>query len=116
MAFGVTMMLFIALQESWRGNFTHAILFTSFMLLCVVRGFMRWRSQPRFLSLQNFPIGVATLLAVMTLFFFNWHQYLARVSNDDASIIDLGNILAFDLVVTIAYAVLAGVLLWKRRA
>ena len=115
MAFGFAMLLFIVLQESWKLNFGHAILITCLMVLALLRGFLRWRSQPRFYSLRSFVIGIPVFMGLMTLFFFDWHQYLAHLGANSSRIVSLGEILAFNLVVVLAYAALVGILVWKRK-
>ena len=116
MAFGFAMLLFIVLQESWKLNFGHAILITCLMVLALLRGFLRWRSQPRFLSPRSFVIGFPVFMGLMILFFFDWHQYLAHLGADSSRIVSLGEILVFNLVVAMAYAALVGILVWKRHA
>ena len=54
-------------------------------------------------------------MGLMTLFFFDWHQYLAHLGANSSRIVSLGEILAFNLVVVLAYAALVGILVWKRK-
>lgn len=115
MAFSMGMFLFVVLSESWRTNTKHAILITVGLALCMVRGFMHWRNHPRFINLHRFSAGFPILLAAMTLGFFNWHQYLAHLTNTTVQMIPLRDIIAFDVVTALAYATLVGWLLWKRR-
>jgi RNA polymerase sigma factor (sigma-70 family) len=82
LALAAGLFLFVALNEDWKGNFHHAVLMTAFMGLCVVRGFFRWRSQPKFLTLQNYSAIFPAMIAAMMLGFFDWHQYLAHLGND----------------------------------
>ena len=54
-------------------------------------------------------------MGLMTLFFFNRHQYLARAGQDVSSIASPAEVLAFNLVVVLAYAVFVGILVWRRK-
>ena len=53
-------------------------------------------------------------MGLMILGLFNWDQYLAHVSADAASMLSSGEILTFNLIVTLAYAALVGFLIRKR--
>jgi hypothetical protein len=117
MALGIGMLVFVVTQESWKEHLGHAILVTAFMALCVVRGFLQWQNYPRFISLRSawfvyFPV----LVGLLTLFFFNYHQYLARTSSDISRIASSAEVFTFNLVVVLAYAVFVGIVVWKRKS
>ena len=59
----------------------------------------------------TFPV----LMGLMTLFFFNRQQYLAQAGSDVSHTVSPAEVFAFNLVVVLAYAVFAGLLVWKRK-
>jgi RNA polymerase sigma factor (sigma-70 family) len=116
MALGIGLSVFVVLRESWKQNFGHAVLMTTYMVVAVLWGFLRWNNRPRFQSLRGFVIGVPVFMGLMTLAFFNWRQYLSHLGADATHMMPTGEILTFNLVVTLAYAALIGVLIWKRNS
>jgi hypothetical protein len=65
---------------------------------------------------SGWVIAFPVLLGLMTLFFFNLHQYWARAGSDISRIASPTVIIIFNLTVILAYAVFAGILAWKRKA
>ena len=115
LAGGIGCFVYVITQEFLKQNFGHAILMTCLMAFCLIRGYHNWRNSPRFLSLRGWTIGFPVFMGLMTLAFFNWHQYLARVGADASRMMSPGEILTFNLVVTLVYAALVGILAWKRK-
>ena len=116
MALGIGLLVFVITQESWKQDPRHAVLITTYMVAAVFWGFLRWKNRPRFQSLRGFVIGFPIFMALMTLAFFNWQQYLARLGGDVSRMMPAGQMVAFNLIVALAYAVLIGVLIWKRKS
>ncbi len=117
MALGIGMLVFVVTQESWKQHLGHAILVTAFMALCVVRGFLQWQNHPRFISLRShFFVVFPVIVGLLTIFFFNYYQYLARTSSDISRIASPAEVFSFNLVVVVAYATFVGIVIWKRRA
>lgn len=52
-------------------------------------------------------------MGVMTLFFFDRQQYLAQASLDISTAASQTEVITFNLVVVLAYAMLVGILAWK---
>jgi RNA polymerase sigma factor (sigma-70 family) len=117
MALGIGMAVFVITQESWRQNLGHAVLMTALFALFLWWGFLTWRNHPRFQSPRSNWINITfpVFMGLMTLFFFNRHQYLARAGQDVSSIASPAEVLAFNLVVVLAYAVFVGILVWRRK-
>jgi RNA polymerase sigma factor (sigma-70 family) len=116
MALGIGMLVFVVTQESWKQHLGHAILVTAFMALMVVRGFLQWQNYPRFISLRSaWFVYVPVLMCLLTLFFFNYHQYLARTSSDISRIASPAEFFTFNFAVVLANAVFTGIIAWKRK-
>ena len=116
MALGIGMTVFVITQEAWKQHLGHAVLMTAILALCVFRGFLAWQNRPRFQSLRsNWIIAFPVLMGLMTLFFFNFHQYLAQAGSDVSNIVSPTVVISFNLVVVLAYAVFAGILVWMRK-
>jgi hypothetical protein len=111
------MLVFVVTQESWKQHLGHAILISAFMVLCLVRGFLQWQNYPRFQSLRSaWFVYYPVLMGLLTLFFFNYHQYLARTDSDISRIASAAEVVTFNLVVALAYAAFVGIVVWKRKA
>ncbi len=117
MAFAIGMTIFVMTQESWKQHPGHAVLVTAFMVVCLVRGFWQWRNMPRFQSLRaGWFVVFPVLLGLLTLFFFNYYQHLARISSDVSRIATPAEVIAFNVAVVLAYAALVGVIVLKRKS
>ncbi len=115
MAFGIGLAVFVISQESWKEHWGHAVLITSFMILCVLRGFLAWRNRPRFQSLRSgWVMAFPVLIGLMTLVAFNRQQYLAQAAADVSHLASQAEVLIFNLVVVLAYAVVFGIQFWLR--
>ena len=112
MALGIGLTVYLVADALAKKNYVWAILCT----LLLLRGYQKWKNSPRFLDLRGVIIGYPIFVGLMILAFFNWHQYLAHVSADAARMLSAGEILTFNLIVTLAYAALIGFLIWKRSA
>jgi len=117
MAFAIVMAVWVITQESWKQHLGHAILVTAYFTLALFWSFLKWQNRPRYQSLRSgWVIAFPVLLGLMTLFFFNLHQYWARAGSDISRIASPTVIIIFNLTVILAYAVFAGILAWKRKA
>jgi len=58
-----------------------------------------------------FPV----IVGLLTLFFFNYHQYLARTSSDVSRIASPTEVFTFNFAVVLAYAAFTGIVAWKRK-
>jgi RNA polymerase sigma factor (sigma-70 family) len=116
MAFSMVMALWLISQESWKQHPGHAVLMTVFFILALCRGFLAWQNRPRFQSLRSgWIVAFPVLAALMTLFFFNRQQYLARAGADDFRMASPAILIGFNLAVILAYAAFIGILVWLRR-
>jgi hypothetical protein len=116
MALGIGMTIFVITQESWKQHLGHAVLITTLFVLLLFRGFLAWQNSPRYQSLRSgrmraFPV----LMGLMTLYSFNFQQYQARASSDVSRIASPTEVIIFNLVVVLAYAVFVGILAGKRK-
>jgi hypothetical protein len=117
MALGIGMLVFVVTQESWKQHLGHAILMSTCMVICLVWSFLRWQNHPRFQSLRStWFVYYPVLMGLLTLFFFNYHQYLARTNSDISRIASAAEVFTFNLVVVLAYAAFIGIVVWKRKA
>jgi len=117
MAMVIGMGVLVLTQESWQRHFGHALLMTLLMAACVVWGLRQWQNRPRYQSLRTSSIVVVpALMGLITLFFFNLHQYQRPAGSDVSAAVSPADILMFNLVVVLAYAALVGIFAWKRKA
>ncbi len=117
MAPGIGMLVFVVTQEPWKENLGHAILMTALMVLLLVRGFWKWHAQPRFPSVRaSWFVFFPAMVGLLTLFMFNYRQYLARISSDTSHIASPTVVVVFNLIAVLAYAAFVGLFAWKRRA
>jgi len=115
MALGIGLTVFVITQQSWKENLGHAALITSLLALILFRGFLAWQNRPRYQSLRpGWAMAYPVLMGLMTLFFFNFQQYQAHAGSDVSRSASPAEIIAFNLVVVLAYAMFAGILFWKR--
>lgn len=108
--------VWVMTRQEWKQHLGHALLWAALVALLLFRGFLGWRNSPRFQSLRSgwlviFPVSIG----LMTLFLFNRQQYLARAGSDVSYIVSPAEVVTFNLVVTLAYASLVGILVWKRK-
>jgi len=115
MALGLGALVFVVLQESWKQHLGRAVLVTAYMTVAILWGFLRWQNRPRFASFRNFVIVFPVSMGLITLFFFNWQQYLAHLGANTSRMVPLNEIFIFNLVVTLVYAALVGLLVWQRK-
>jgi cbb3-type cytochrome oxidase subunit 3 len=116
MALGIVMTAWVMTQEEWKQHLGHAVLITAYFALALIWSFLQWRNRPRYPSLRSgWIITFPVLIGLMTLFFFNRQQYLARAGSDVAHTISPTEIFIFNLVVVLAYAAFVGTLVWMRK-
>lgn len=116
MAFGICLAVYVLWQQPWKTDPTHAILWLAFFVFTIIRGFHRWDSSPRFHDLRGFILFVPVFFGLVTLTVFNWHQYLAHFGINTSRSISNREAVAFNLVVTLAYAALFAIQFLKRKA
>ena len=114
MALGIGMTVFVITQEAWKQHLGHAIFITALFVMLLFRGFRSWQNRPRYQSFRSgWTITFPVLMGVMTLFFFDRQQYLAQASLDISTAASQTEVITFNLVVVLAYAMLVGILAWK---
>ena len=116
MALGIGMTAWVMTQEEWKQHLGHAALITAYFALVLIWSFFQWRNRPRYPSLRSgWIITFPVLAGLMTLFFFNRQQYLARAGQDISSIASPAVIVSFNLAVILVYAAFVGILVWRRK-
>jgi len=115
-AFIIVLAAVMIFQEPWKQDLLQSILWSAILVLCLYWGFRIWKNVPRFQSLRSGWVFVSPILmGLMTLFFFNLHQYQAQTGSDALIIASPAEVFTFNLVVTMAYAAFVGILVWKRK-
>ncbi len=116
MAFVLVMSAGLIFQAPWKQHLDHAILLTAVLVLGLFWSFRRMQNSPRYQSLRSaWNVFTPVVMGLMTLFFFNLHQYQAKTGSDAASIASPTEVFSFNLVVTLAYAAFFGILIWIRQ-
>src|SRR5450756_818306 len=109
------MAVFVVTQESWKQDPWHAILMTAYFIVAIIWGYRQWRNRPRFHSVQANWAVVPVMMGLVTLIFFNFHQYEAQVGAGRSHMASSAEVWIFNSVTVLAYAVLIGTLVWKSR-
>jgi RNA polymerase sigma factor (sigma-70 family) len=94
-------------QHLGTGIFCLALLFLSFR---------NWRNRPRYWSLRTgWNASAPIVFGLMSLLAFDVQQYLAHAGSDMATAATTAEIVAFNVVLALAYALFAAIVFWKRR-
>ena len=108
------MSAFVIMDQPWKTHPERAATWGVLLLLCLVRGFVRWGNAPRFNDLRGPVIFFPVFFWLMTVGFFDLHWLGAGitsvwglVSNTDA--------IMFNLVVSAAYVTLIAILAVRHR-
>ena len=117
MAFGLVLSVVMMFHAPWKQHLGHAILWSAVWVLTLFWSYRSWQNRPRYQSLRSgwvvvFPI----IIGLITLFFFNLHQYQAQAGSGVSSIASPTEVFTFNLVVVLAYVAFVGILAWKRKA
>jgi len=115
-AVGLALLAVMIYQAPWKEHLGEAIFWSVACGLGLVLSFLTWYSRPRYLSLrQSWVVWVPVLMGLMTLFYFNLHQYQARAGADISSAASPAEVFGFNLAIGLAYAVLVGIMIGTRR-
>jgi hypothetical protein len=117
MAFALVVSVVMIAKAPWKQQLGHAIFWSAAWVLTLFWSYFAWQNRPRYQSLRSgWVVFFPVLMGLMTLFFFNLHQYQAKASANASGIASPTEVLKFNLAVTLAYAALIGYLVWKRQA
>ena len=117
MAFGLALSVVMIAHAPWQQYFGQAVGWTVVWSLTLWWSYWAWQNRPRYQSLcSGWVIVFPVLVGLLTLFFFNLHQYQAQARADVSGIASPEEILMFNVTVVLAYAALVGMIVWKRKA
>ncbi len=117
MALGLAVCAVMMAQAPWQEHFGQAVGWVAAWSLTLGLSYWAWQNRPRYQSLRSgWVIALPVLMGLLTLFIFNLDQYHAQARADVSGIVSPTEILVFNVVVMLAYAALAGVIVWKRKA
>lgn len=119
-AFLLAMYAFLFFHSLQKQNLTSAIrqhlgsgIFCAGMMLL---SFRSWQKRPRYWSLRTgWNASAPIVFGLMSLLAFNVQQYLAHAGSDLAGAATPAEIIAFNVVLALAYALFAVIVFWRRK-
>jgi hypothetical protein len=115
-AFVIVLAAYMIIQEPWKQDLVQAILWSAILVLCVFWGYHIWKNLPRFQSLRSgWVFASPIIMGAATLFSFNFHQHQAQANSDASIVASPTEVLAFNLLVVLAYAAFVGIVVWMRK-
>jgi hypothetical protein len=118
MAFGLVLVALAIFRAPWKHHLPTAIVILAIQMLLL---FLFWRlvkNRPRFLGWSGpgfvLLVCMPIIFGSLSIFSFNLEQHLARAHPSLSSPASPAEVTAYNLVVILAYALFAGILIWKR--
>jgi len=116
MAFALVVTAIMIIQSPWKQNLGQAMIWSAVAAVALFLSFRCWQNRPRYLSLRSgWVVAGPIAFGLMTLLSFNLRQYRAQASSAIVSAASPAEVIAFNVVVALAYALFAGILVWKRQ-
>jgi len=117
MALGLALSVVMIAQAPWQQHFGQAVGWTVAWSLTMWWSHWAWQNRPRYQSFRSgWVLVLPVVMCLVTLLIFNLDQYHAQARADISGNTSTVKILVFNAAVVLAYAVLVGVIFWKRRA
>jgi RNA polymerase sigma factor (sigma-70 family) len=116
MAFALVVTAIMICQSPWQQHLGQAMIWSAVAVVALFLSFRCWKNRPRYWSLRSgWVVAGPIAFGLMTLLSFDLRQYRAQAGSVIVSAAPPAEVIAFNVVVALAYALFAGILVWKRQ-
>jgi RNA polymerase sigma factor (sigma-70 family) len=117
MAFALVMSAIMVFSLPWKQQLGKAVLGSVTWVLVLYLSYRGWQNRPRYQSLRSgWVVASPIFFGLITLWAFNLKQHQAHAGSVISSAASPAAAMVFNVVVILAYALCAGILVWKRKS
>jgi len=115
-AVGLAWLVFLAMPAPWSPHPLKGLFWVAVVAGCVYWNYRKRQVLPRYNLIRPFNMaGVLLVAGAITLFAFNFNQYLAHKRGAATAILPPETVIVFNAIVASAYGISAGLFFWKSR-